>query len=615
MSVAVSNALPPANAGAGRRGLVNDFSITVATVNGSGSQTANNTLLRAIHRMGVPVSGKNIFPSNIQGLPTWFTIRVNRDGFLARCDETQVLVAMNKATLLEDIQKLQPGGICLYPGEEDLPNRRDDVTFYPMPVNEVVQQSGAETKLKPYVANMVYVGTLAYLLGVDLKEIEAALAHNLNGKEKAIALNLGAAKAAYELAGEHLAKTVPFRVERMDKTNGTFLITGNSAAALGAVFGGVQFVGWYPITPSTSLVDSLSEYLRELRCDADGKATYSIVQTEDELAAIGMVVGAGWAGARSMTATSGPGLSLMAEFAGYAYFAEIPAVIWDVQRMGPATGLPTRVAQGDVLPAYALGHGDGRHICLIPASAAECFEFGGTALDLAERLQTLVIVLSDLDLGTNLWPTQPFEYPDKPIDRGKVLTAEDLARLEGKWQRYADVDGDGIGYRTLPGTNHPAAGYFTRGTGHNEAAAYSERPEEWSANLARLARKHDHARSIVPAPVIELAGGAEVGIISYGSNDLAVQEARASLETAGVPTSYLRVRALPLERRLADFLRNHERVYVVENNLEGQMHQLVQLHDPAGAGRVVSIAKCDGLPLTARWICASILAHEAKEKA
>lgn len=615
MSVAVSNAPPPASAGIGRGGVVNDFSITAATVNGSGSQTANNTLLRAIHKMGVPVSGKNIFPSNIQGLPTWFTIRVNRDGFLARCDDTQILVAMNKATILEDVRALQPGGICLYPGEEELTIRRDDVTFYPMPVNEVVQQSGAETRLKPYVANMVYVGTLAYLLGIDLKEIEAALAYNLNGKEKAISLNLGAAKAAYEWAAEHLAKADPFRVERMDKTGGTFLITGNSAAALGAVFGGVQFVGWYPITPATSIVDNLSEYLPELRRDADGRATYSIVQTEDELAAIGMVVGAGWAGARSMTSTSGPGLSLMSEFAGYAYFAEIPAVIWDVQRMGPATGLPTRVAQGDVLTAYTLGHGDGRHVCLLPASITECFEFGGSALDLAERLQTLVIVLSDLDLGTNLWPTRPFEYPDKPLDRGKVLSAEDLTRLKGEWQRYADVDGDGIGYRTLPGTDHPAAGYFTRGTGHNAAAAYSERPEEWSANLARLDRKHDHARSIVPAPVIELTADAEVGLISYGSNDLAVQEARAALEAAGIRTSYLRVRALPLEDRLVDFISNHERVYVVENNLDGQMHQLVQLHDPAGAERVVSIAKCDGLPLTARWIGASILAHMAKEKA
>jgi 2-oxoglutarate/2-oxoacid ferredoxin oxidoreductase subunit alpha len=302
----------------------------------------------------------------------------------------------------------------------------------------------------------------------------------------------------------------------------------------------------------------------------------------------------------------------MTEFAGYAYFAEIPAVIWDVQRMGPCTGLPTRVAQDDVLAAYTLGHGDGKHVCLIPASPAECFEFGGTALDLAERLQTLVIVLSDLDLGLNLWPAKPFEYPDKPLDRGKVLSAEDLTRLSGEWKRYADVDGDGIGYRTLPGTRHPAAAYFTRGTGHNEAAAYSERPEDWSANLVRLAKKHDHARTIVPGPVVDPVDGAQVGLVSYGTNDPAIREARDLLRADGIPTSYLRLRALPLESGLTEFIRRHKRVYVVENNRDGQMHSLVQLHAPAEAGRIVSIAKCDGLPLTAQWIRESVMTQEAK---
>jgi 2-oxoglutarate ferredoxin oxidoreductase subunit alpha len=594
--------------------IINDFSITAATVNGSGSQTANNTLLRAIHKMGVPVSGKNIFPSNIQGLPTWFTIRVSKEGYIARREQTEILVAMNRASILEDIQKLSPGGICLYPIDDQIPIQRDDVTFYPMPVKELVKECGAETKLKPYVANMVYVGTLAYLLNIDLKEIEAALSHNFNGKQNAIALNYATVKAAYDWAGVNLAKNDPFRIERMSKTEGTFLVDGNCAAALGAIFGGVQFVAWYPITPSTSIVDNLCTYLPKLRCETGDKATYSIVQAEDELAVIGMVVGAGWAGARSMTATSGPGLSLMTEFAGYAYFAEIPAVIWDVQRMGPSTGLPTRVAQDDILTAYMLGHGDGRHVCLIPSSVAECFEFGGTALDLAERLQTLVIVLSDLDLGLNLWPTKPFEFPTKPLDRGKVLSDEDLARLKGEWGRYADVDGDGICYRTLPGTNHPAAAYFTRGTGHDEGAAYSERAEDWSANLIRLAKKHDHARTIVPQPIVDLVAGSEVGLISYGTNDPAVQEARDLLSAAGVPSSYLRLRALPLENRVAEFIGKHERLYVVENNLDGQMHSLVQLHAPADADRIVSIAKCDGFSLTARWIHETILAQEAKEK-
>ena len=605
---------PTASPTDSRAPIVNDFSITIATVNGSGSQTANNTILRAIHKMGVPVSGKNIFPSNIQGLPTWFAIRVSHEGYLGRTEGTEILVALNKATIREDIENLAPGGICLYPDDDQTPILRYDVALYPMPVAELVKQSGADSKLKPYVANMVYVGTLAYLLNIDMKEIEAALSYNFSGKQKAVALNYATAQAAYDWAAANIAKSDPFRVERMSKTEGTFLIDGNSAAALGAVFGGVQFVAWYPITPSTSIVDNLSEYLPKLRRDPDGGATYSIVQAEDELAVIGMVVGAGWAGARSMTATSGPGLSLMGEFAGYAYFAEIPAVIWDVQRMGPSTGMPTRVAQDDILTAYTLGHGDGRQVCLIPGSVSECFEFGASALDLAERLQTLVIVLSDLDLGMNLWPTKPFEFPTQPLDRGKVLSAQDLTRLGGAWKRYADVDGDGICYRTLPGTDHPAAAYFTRGTGHDEGAAYSERSEDWSANLMRLAKKHDHARTIVPAPVLELVAGAEVAIISYGTNDPAVQEARDILKAAGVPASYLRLRALPLESRLAEFIQQHRRVYVVENNLDGQMHALVQLHTPAAAGRIHSSAKCDGFPLTAAWISESVLRQEAKER-
>ncbi len=593
---------------ADRAPIVNDFSITVATVNGSGSQTANNTLIRAIHKMGVPVSGKNLFPSNIQGLPTWFTIRVSKDGYIARRERAEILVAMNKATLLEDIQKLEPGGICLYPIDDPLPIQRDDVTFYPMPVNELTRKSGADAKLRPYVANMVYVGILTCLLNIDMAEIEAALTFHFGGKKKAVDLNLNVVKAACEWSQANLTKTDPFRVEHMTKTQGTFLIDGNTAAALGAIFGGVQFIAWYPITPATSLADELNEYLPIYRRDADGKQTYAVIQAEDELAAIGMVVGAGWAGARSMTSTSGPGISLMAEFTGYAYFAEIPAVIWDVQRMGPSTGLPTRVSQGDVLKTYFLGHGDCRHIVLLPATVQECFEFGTTSFDLAERLQTPIFVLSDLDLGMNLWPSEPFNYPEKPLDRGKVLSAEDLSKIKN-WQRYADVDGDGIGWRTLPGTDHPFAAYFTRGTGHNDAARYSERPEDWSKNLERLYRKHDTARTLVPAPVID-AVDAEVGIISYGTNDPAVREARDRLAKTGVQTSYLRIRALPLENTLIEFIKKHPRVYVVENNFEGQMHELIQLHVPELATRVVSIAKCDGLPLSARWITEAILEQE-----
>jgi len=605
----VAQTQPQSGPAADRAPIVNDFSITVATVNGSGSQTANNTLIRAIHKMGVPASGKNLFPSNIQGLPTWFTIRVSKDGYIARRERAEILVAMNKATIAEDIQKLESGGICLYPIDEPLPVKRDDVTFYPMPVNELTRKSGADAKLRPYVANMVFVGIISCLLDIEMSEIEAALMFHFGGKRKAVDLNLNVVKAACEWSAANLTKTDPFCVERMTKTEGTFLIDGNTASALGAIFGGVQFIAWYPITPATSLADELNEFLPVYRRDADGKHTYAIIQAEDELAAIGMVVGAGWAGARSMTSTSGPGISLMAEFTGYAFFAEIPAVIWDVQRMGPSTGLPTRVSQGDVFKTYFLGHGDCRHIVLLPGNMQECFQAGSQSFDLAERLQTPVFVLTDLDMGMNMWPTEPFQYPAQPLDRGKVLSAEELAQVKN-WKRYADVDGDGIGWRTLPGINHPLGAYFTRGTGHNDAAGYSERPEDWSNNLDRLYRKHDTARTLVPAPVIDAAAGAEIGIISYGTNDPAVQEARDRLAKTGVQTSYLRVRALPLEDTLIEFINKHPRCYVVENNYEGQMHQLIQLHAPQFATRVVSLAKCDGLPLSARWIMESILEQE-----
>jgi 2-oxoglutarate/2-oxoacid ferredoxin oxidoreductase subunit alpha len=606
--------LPQAQPGSAteREPIVNDFSITAATVNGSGSQTANNTLIRAIHKMGIPASGKNLFPSNIQGLPTWFTIRVSKDGYIARRERAEILVAMNKATIIEDVQKLESGGICLYPIDDSLPpaGQRDDVSFYPMPVNELVKQSGADAKMRPYVANMVYVGVLSFLLGLDLTEIEAAISFHFGGKQKAVDLNLGVVKGAYDWSRANLVKHDPFRVERLDKTAGTFLIDGNTTSALGAIFGGVQFVAWYPITPATSVADSLNEYLPQLRRNSDGTTNYAIIQAEDELAAIGMVIGAGWAGARSMTSTSGPGISLMAEYVGYAYFAEIPAVIVDVQRMGPSTGLPTRTSQGDVLKVYYLGHGDCRHVVLLPANIQECFEFGATSFDLAERLQTPVFVLTDLDLGMNLWPTEPFKYPEQPMDRGKVLSAEDLNQIKN-WKRYADVDGDGIGWRTLPGTNHPQAAYFTRGTGHNAAARYSERAEDWQGNLERIERKHDTARTLVPPPVIDANSAAEIGLISYGTNDPAVQEARDRLAQAGVPTSYLRVRALPLEATLVEFIRQHARVYVIENNFDAQLRALIQLHAPEYATRLMPINKCDGLPLSACWITEAIVERES----
>ncbi len=599
---------------------VNDFAVVVATVNGSGSQTANNTIIRAIFKMGIPVNGKNLFPSNISGEPTWFTIRVSKDGYIARPQQVEILVAFNPQTAEADLAALPAGGICLYPGDAAWQPRREDICSYALPVKDLVAASGVEAKMRPYAANMVYVGALAALLSIDLDEIKAALAYHFKGKTRPVELNYGIVanaaaqfQAAYGEATPTSGVPVPsYRLERMDRTAGMLLIDGNTAAGLGAVFGGVSVVAWYPITPATGLADALAHYLPRLRTEPDtGKATYAIVQAEDEIAALGMVIGAGWAGARAMTSTSGPGISLMTEFAGLGYFAEIPAVIWDIQRIGPSTGLPTRTAQGDILSTYFLGHGDTRHVCLLPGSVAECFEFGYLAFDLAERLQTPVFVLSDLDLGMNLWMTRPFAYPEKPMDRGKVLSAEDLERL-GRFARFEDRDGDGIGYRTLPGNPHPLAAQLSRGTGHNVRNIYSEKPEDWKQNMDRLTRKHETARTLVPAPIDDTVPGASVGIISYGSADPAIIEARDILRAHGLESSYLRLRALPLETITQHFVAQHSVVYVVELNQDGQMAQLVQLHCPAHATRIQSIAFSDGLPLTAQFVAQAVLDAESR---
>lgn len=597
-----------------RQPVVNDFQIIVATVNGTGSQTANTVLIRALFRMGIPVTGKNIFPSNIQGLPTWFTIRLSKDSYIARREMSEILVAMNPDTLAEDIAELPPGGVCFYPSEWKLTERRGDVVYYPMPVNDLVNSADVPRNLRDYVANMVYVGAVAALLEIDLAEIEGALDFHFGGKTRPVELNMQLVRLAYDYAMDHLPKSDPYRVERMDGTRDLLLLDGNSAGALGAVFGGVSVVAWYPITPSTSLIDATREYLQDLRVDPDtGKATYAVIQAEDELAAIGMVLGAGWAGARAMTATSGPGISLMAEFAGLAYFAEIPAVIWDIQRVGPSTGLPTRTSQGDLLAAYLLGHGDTKHPVLLPADLNECFECGWRALDLADRLQTLIFVLSDLDLGMNQWMSRQFDYPDTPIDHGKVLTAEDLDRL-GEFSRYKDVDGDGIAFRTLPGTDHRLAAYFTRGTGHNEHARYSERPEDWLENIARLNRKFDTARALVPQPVIDRAEGAKFGLISYGSSHHAVVEGRDRLREHNVEFDYMRIRALPLGETARSFIAGHDRVYVFENNTDGQMAKILQMEFPDLAPRIVSLAYLDGMPLTARRLTEMVLEKEAQHE-
>jgi 2-oxoglutarate ferredoxin oxidoreductase subunit alpha len=440
--------------------------------------------------------------------------------------------------------------------------------------------------------------------------VKAALTSHFKGKAGPINLNYGVVDAAMAYTRENIVKRDGFRVQKSNKTAGKILIGGNEAGGLGAVFGGVTVAAWYPITPSTSLVDALSDYAKELRVNQDtGEKYFAIVQAEDEIAALGIVTGAGWMGARAMTSTSGPGISLMTEYAGFAYFADIPVVVWDIQRMGPSTGLPTRTSQGDVLKVYYLGHGDQKHVALLPANMEECFAFGWQAFDLAERLQTPVFVLSDLDLGMNLWMSEPFAYPDRPMDRGKVLSAEDLTALGG-FARYGDEDGAGVGPRTLPGTDSPLAAYFTRGSGHNARAQYTERPEDWLANMQRLERKHNYARTLVPKPILDETPGAEIGIIAYGSTDAPMAEARAMLAGRGVKTSYLRLRSLPINEEYARFVAKYSRIYVVENNFDAQMAKILMTEEPKLAAKLTTIAHSDGLPLTGRWIAQAIVEQE-----
>ena len=587
--------------------IVNDFSMVVATANGSGSQTSNLALIRALFRMGIPVSGKNLFPSNIQGLPTWFTIRVSSDGYTARTDTVEIVVAMNLPTFSEDHAGLSPGGACFYADNLPNPQARDDIVYYPMPIKALVKEISPPKDLKDYVANMAYVGIVSEILGIDLEAVRGALLTHFKGREKPVELNMRMITLAANWAKEHLEKQDPYIVRAEDKTAGKILMEGNTAGALGSIYDGVSFASWYPITPASSFADAIREYLPQLRKE-NGKKSYAVIQAEDELSAAGMAIGAGWAGARSMTSTSGPGISLMAEFVGLAFFAEIPIVIWDVQRMGPSTGLPTRTSQGDVMFVRYLGHGDTKNVMLLPGSIAECFEFGWRAFDIAERLQTPVFVLSDLDLGMNMWMSDPFDYPDEPMDRGKVLTADQLEEL-GEYARYRDVDGDGIAYRTLPGNEHPLAPWFARGTGHDENAVYSERPDDWERNMERLLRKSETARELVPKPIRHGSGKAKVGLIYYGSTESAVQEARDRL-AEGSDIDTLRLRAVPFSSEVVKFIDDHEVVHVIEMNTDGQMHKLLQLEVPEQAAKLRSLTHNNGLPLTARWIADSVVDPE-----
>jgi 2-oxoglutarate ferredoxin oxidoreductase subunit alpha len=583
--------------------VTNDFSINVATVNGSGSQSANSVLLKSIFGMGVPVSGKNLFPSNIAGLPTWYTIRASKDGYVARKRESEVLVALNPDTAKDDVLALPTGGVAIYEEKLDLKQLREDVVFYPVPFDKITAAICPEAKLRKLVKNMVYVGTVAQILNIDLGVVENGLRRQFSKKPKVFDLNFGAVKAGFDYAQTTFTKQDPYFLEKMDETKGKIIIDGNAACGMGAVFAGVTVVAWYPITPSTSVVEATADLLKKFRITPEGKATYAVVQAEDELAAIGMVLGAGWAGARSMTATSGPGISLMAEFTGLGYYAELPGVIFDVQRTGPSTGMPTRTSQADLLSTAFLSHGDTKHIVLLPGNVKECFEFGCQAFDLTERLQTPVFVLTDLDLGMNNWMSEPFDYPEKPQDRGKVLTKEDLDKLGG-FARYRDVDGDAIGYRTLPGTMHPKAAYFTRGSGHNDAAGYTEKPDEYQEVMDRLVRKFESARKLVPAPVAVKDGSSKIGFLAYGTTDFALRESIDQIKKEFTKdVDYMRIRAYPFAHEIHDFVASHERVYVVEQDRDAQLASLLKLDLPAEqVAKLRSILHYNGLPLDARTI-------------
>jgi len=594
--------------------IVNDFSITIGTKNGSGSSTANNTILRSVFKMGIPVSGKNLFPSNIQGLPTWYTIRVNKDGFIARRDHNDIVIAINPDSFARDLASVLPGGAFFYADDIKQPITRVDVAIYPMPIKAIVKNDpNVPTDFRDLVGNMVYVGVLAQMIGMDLEKILAALTFHFKGKQKPIDMNFNAVKAGAEWAKANLEKKDPFQLESMNKTDGLIMADGNTAAAIGSIFGGVQFAGWYPITPASSLAESLNDYLPILRKREDGKHTYAVVQAEDELAALGMAVGAGWAGLRSMTSTSGPGLSLMTEFAGLAYYAEVPVVIWDVQRIGPSTGLPTRTSQGDLTFAYFIGHGDSHSVILLPGDVSECFDFGWQAFDLAERIQTPIFVLSDLDMGMNQWMSKPFQYPDVPMDRGKVLWEKDIEELKGNWGRYLDKDGDGIPYRTIPGNKHPLSSYFTRGTGHDDHAKYTEEADAFLKNMDRLKRKNETAKKYVPAPILHEMKGATVGVIGYGSTEAAILEAQYQLDTEhGIKSDFLRVRALPFSKEVDAFLAKYDQIFVVEMNRDGQMNQILLTEYPQFAVNFKSVAFGDGMPASAKWVREGILSKYVK---
>ena len=573
--------------------IVNDFTINIATANGTGSQSANLILLQTLFDMGIPVSGKNLFPSNISGLPTWYIVRLSEQGYQAPGDRTHIQILVNPATWEDDLASLEPGTVVIWNTDSKMAMEREDVISYPVPMTKIARKLNA--KLARMIANVVYVGVLAELLGMDQDVLENAISKQFGGKEKAIELNAEAARLGRAYCAEELTKSDSYAVESREVEEGGFFIEGNEAIALGSIFGGIQMLGWYPITPSSSVAEGIISWLPKLRTH-EGKATYAVIQAEDELAAAGMIIGAGWAGARGLTATSGPGISLMQEFIGLAYFAEIPCVFWDINRVGPSTGLPTRTQQGDLTMLYESSHGDTKHIVFIPGTVEECFEFGWKVFDASERYQTPVFGFSDLDLGMNKWASRGFEYPDQEFDRGKlVLTQEQMDSIEN-YGRYRDVDGDGIPYRTLPGSGLDPILY--RGTGHAEDGTYSEKPDVYYKLMQRLGRKIDGARDYLPEPIIKEDDEIDIGVIFYGSMENTIQEIEDIVEEkTGMKMSTCRVRALPLHSEVEAFVEKHDKVIVLEINRDAQLYGIIRKEYPVHLlNKLLSVAYSDGMP-------------------
>ena len=599
---------------------INDFVVKFANVNGSGSASANTMFAKTLFRMGIPVSAKNIFPSNIQGLPTWYEVRVSEAGYLARREGIDLMVAMNPQTYKDDVAEVVSGGWLLY--DETMPRvwGRSDITVLGLPIAEICAREWKDPRQRQLFKNMVYLGALTALLDMDLKVVEESVGAQLKGKEKLIAANMKAVTLGRAHAEEHFNCPLPIKVRPATGAHGKIMVTGNEACGLGAVYGGATVCAWYPITPSTSLAEGFEKHAKRFRVTKDGERLYGIVQAEDELAAIGVAIGGAWNGARSFTATSGPGISLMSEFLGLAYFAEIPLVLYNIQRGGPSTGMPTRTGQPDILSCAYASHGDTKHVLLFPANPTECFSMGAEAFDIAERMQTPVMVMSDLDIGMNEWVTDAFQWNDNhAFDRGKVLDAaqlEGFAKAKGKpWGRYLDIDGDGIPYRTLPGTHPTMGAFFTRGTSHDEYARYTEDGRIHARILDRIRRKFDTAAEVVPRPEIQIRDKAgKVGLIYFGATEPAVKEGLDILEREGFKLNAMRLKAFPFNKDVRDFCAAHDRVFVVEQNRDAQMRQLLMAEAEVPQEKLISALNYDGMPLTAAFVRGAVLKHLAPQK-